>query len=239
MQKITVDINRLESMKNAITQLKEIFLSRDTEDSYKVTLNPDTPCSEEIYSVSQFLQDCECPIEDELLLFLTAAQYPDTRDLMIEFIEQISYYNKHQNKSPLMINSEMPFGFFLALALALHNEKQITYWTEFLKGLDLNHEVYELNAMDALFKVHGITSTMLDLAVERVLLPGQFGWDQVGEWLAPWKDHHVFAEFLKRLADTTCQSFIEDGTKYQSHAKARLLSMNCFLSGFYAANEPE
>lgn len=236
MQTITVDITNLESIARALKELENIFVSRQTQDSYVILLHPDIPCSDEIDSIKQFLLEMECPVDDEAILCLVAAQFPETRDQMLALINTISHYNRFETKSSLMRNCETPFGFYMALALALHNQEQIVYWTDFIKGLDLNHEVYEVHAMNALFRLHGFTSSMLDLAVERVLLPGQFGWDQVMEWLMPVKDQWVFAEFIKRLADTTCNSFIEDQSTHKSYARARLESMNMFLADYYKAD---
>jgi hypothetical protein len=230
MQTITVDINSLESITSTLKELENIFASRQTQGSYKIRLNPDIPCSDEINSINQFLLDMECPVDDEALLCLVAAQYPETHDQMLDLIKAISHYNRFEAKNSLMRDYETPFGFYIALALALHNQEQIVYWTEFIKGLDLNHEVYEAYAMNALFRSHGLTSSMLDLATERVLLPSQFGHDQVHEWLKPVKDQPIFAEFIKRLADDTCNSFIEDTSKHKNYARQRFEHMNMFLA---------
>jgi hypothetical protein len=234
MKALLVKIDQLDSITAALNQLRDIFASRDTEDSYRIQLDPGTPCSDEINSIKDFLVAKNYPIDDEALVCLTAAQYPQLRDQMIELITDISHYNQFDTKHALLLNYETPFGFHLAFALALHDEQQVIYWTAFIKGLDLNHEAHEAVAMEVLFEVHGITTNTLDLAVERCLIPSQFGIDQVKEWLGPVKEHPVCAEFIKRLADSTCESFIEDSSTHQSKSRARLNSMNLFLSEFYA-----
>ena len=235
MQTIKVNINQIDSVAAALDQLQDIVASRQTQGSYQIQLDPTSSCSDEINNLKEFLIEKAYPIDDEALVCLTAAQYPQLRDQMIELIIGISHYNRFDSKEALQRSSEIPFGFHLAFALALHNEQQVIYWTDFIKGLNLNHEVHEAAAMNILFEVHGLTSNTLDMAVERVLQPSQFGIDQVKEWLTPIKDHSACAEFVKRLANDVCESFTEDSSKYQATAKARLTSMNCFLSEFYAS----
>lgn len=233
MKTIKLDITQTDAIAAALNQLQDIFASRKTQGSYHIQLDPTSSCSDEINNLKEFLIEKEYPVDDEALVCLTAAQYPQLRDQMIELVTGISHYNRFDSKEALQRSSEIPFGFHLAFALALHNEQQVIYWTDFIKGLDLNHEVHEAAAMNILFEVHGLTSSTLDMAVERVLLPSQFGIDQVVEWLTPMKENLVCAEFIKRLANDVCESFIEDSSKYQTTAKARLTSMNLFLSEFY------
>lgn len=234
MQTLLVSINQFDSLAAVPGQLLNIFASKNTEGSYEIKIDPTSHPSDEINSIKDYLLTKEYPVDEEALVCLSAAQYPELRDEMIQLVTDISLFNQLNPKHRLQRSSEIPFGFHLAFALALHNEQQVIYWTQFIKGLDLNHEVHEAAAMDILFEVHGLTNNTLDLAVERCLMPSQFGIDQATSWLTSEKESSIGAEFIKRLAASVCESFIEDSSKHQNHARARLDSMNLFLSAFYA-----
>ena len=115
---------------------------------------------------------------NERSLFNEAIKYNSILTLILDYIN-ITAYGKHLR---VWLSDEIPLGTYAILALVNKNRHWIINYIDFLRTSDLDHEVYQVEDIEAIIEKYGWCNETCRLAIARtVSCSGQFG-DEQFDW---------------------------------------------------------
>ena len=174
---------------------------------------------------------------DSIRAFCYAAcQFESSRKQAVKLFKQIIDYNERIREygEPLRINQEAPYGLFFGEALVNYSKDYCHLYGEFLKTLDMDHEVCEADVIDNAFKRYSCCTETLDLvAIRCTSACGQHG-DMQLTWLIDGYDLNGFLAdkmnfqtFLERLIKEVKEFDIRDRTEFcESYLELGVLKDN-------------
>lgn len=142
---IAVDLTDKEQIQSAINRLIDNFY-----DYEYISFGQEVDGEFKEYECAQALNNSEQTFfkgvgnSSELAFFTAAAEYPELHEIIIDYVELAV------SSGATWIDEETPKGLHAAFALALKDEKYISTYIELLKGVDMNHEVYQMDQIAVL-----------------------------------------------------------------------------------------
>lgn len=135
------------------------------------------------YTLNQTVNLPEChedlPMADAVAPILQAL--PEHADKVLEIVEQFAGLNKTVGRrvypcTHMWKNEEIPAGLDFAFALALSDAAFIPSLADYLLYTDPDHQVYQVDCIDYLVQMHGMTRDIVEL-IASYALHGCHGYD--------------------------------------------------------------
>lgn len=123
----------------------------------------------------------ERPWQVERVIAKEAIEYPELHDLMRKLVKQITAYNATPYQKPLWATDEDHAGAGPARELAIANKEDIETYADYYVTNDVNHEVYQIEDIEAILEKWGIGEATYPLLVARWFKPGQHAYEQLEE----------------------------------------------------------
>ncbi len=113
------------------------------------------------------------PLYSELAFFLQSAKNTANTNKILKYVQFIMAKNKVEK---VWLDDEMPMGLNASFSLAYTNKEYISDFINFLRTVDMNHEVYQVYFIKILLNRWGICDPILKLLAARAgSISGQFG----------------------------------------------------------------
>ncbi|WP_421850391.1 hypothetical protein [Marinomonas sp.] len=127
----------------------------------------------------------DASVYDTSHTFFTAAiKFEDARNTAVKLFKQIIEYNKRHGEFATLYADydtlEIPYGLILGQYLVKHSKQYCHLYGQFIKTLDMDHEVYEADVIFDGFERYGCCPETLELLAIRCLsASGQHGVEEL------------------------------------------------------------
>lgn len=175
--------------------------------------------------------------DSDAAFFEAACSEVSTLIKLVELYVQVITYNTNYGKYRVLFkNSIEPFGLTLGAALIRNSKNYCRLFGNFLKTIDMNHEVNETFVIHEAFKLYGCCQETMSLwAIRLFSACGQFGVDEFEEIV----ENYEINEFLNLKENF--DFFLEEVKRelYCIGNKTRDMYSTLHLQTAYCENNPE
>jgi len=152
-----------------------------------------------------------CPESTHPAFFKAAVENKDTHKTAVKLFKEIIEYNKRHGIDETLIcdyeTGMVPYGLYLGEHLVNYSKKYCHLYGQFIKTLDMDHEVYEADIIYNAFQLYGCCPETLALLAVRLLpASGQHGMESLNyycddfalnQYLSHSTNYHLFLKQLK------------------------------------------
>lgn len=231
----TLDFN---SPKQIINILNMLRFNTTLDRVHKIFLN----VHDNIALIFLPTNTCKSEIDNEFVystphdFFAAAIKFEKSRKVAVKLFKEIIEYNKRHGGFETLYSDynthEINYGLHLGQYLVAHSKKYCHLYGQFIKTVDMDHEVYEADAIYNGFERYGCCPETLELLAIRCLsASGQHGVDElelyvndfsINDYLTNKTHYQSFLAQLK--TELLCMSAIE-----QSNTP-KALRTECFIN---------
>ncbi|TEW45729.1 hypothetical protein [Psychromonas algicola] len=132
--------------------------------------------------------------------FKAAVENKGTHKTAVKLFKEIIEYNKRHGIDEILCcdydTGMVPYGLYLGEYLVNYSKKYCNLYAQFIKTLDMDHEVYEADIIYNAFKLYGCCPETLELLAVRLLpASGQHGMDSLNYYC----DDFALNQYLNNL----------------------------------------